>query len=65
EPDFATNQLMLLVYEAYARPNTQLPAYEWGLPEVNLPRPSAREDRVCVNRGRERGTQLPDAAGQA
>jgi hypothetical protein len=35
--DFAKNQLELMVSEAYAHPNGQLPAYEWNFSDVNPP----------------------------
>jgi hypothetical protein len=35
--DFAKNQLELMVSEAYAHPNGQLPAYEWNFGDVNPP----------------------------
>jgi hypothetical protein len=37
DPDFAKNQLLLLVDEAYAHPNAALPAYEWGFGDANPP----------------------------
>ena len=35
--DFAKSQLELMVSEAYAHPNGQLPAYEWNFSDVNPP----------------------------
>jgi hypothetical protein len=35
--DFAKNQLELMVSEAYAHPNGQIPAYEWNFGDVNPP----------------------------
>ena len=37
DPDFAKDQLVLLVREWYMHPNGQLPAYEWALGDVNPP----------------------------
>jgi hypothetical protein len=37
DPDFAKEQLMLMVREWYMHPNGQLPAYEWALGDVNPP----------------------------
>jgi hypothetical protein len=37
DPDFAKDQLILLLREWYMHPNGQLPAYEWSLDDVNPP----------------------------
>ncbi len=37
DPDFAKEQLVLLVREWYMHPNGQLPAYEWAFGDVNPP----------------------------
>jgi hypothetical protein len=37
DPEFAKQQLMLLVREWYMHPNGQIPAYEWQLGDVNPP----------------------------
>ena len=37
DPDFAKDQLTLLLREWYMHPNGQLPAYEWALGDVNPP----------------------------
>ena len=37
DPDFAKNQLSLLLREWYQSPNGQLPAYEWEFGDVNPP----------------------------
>jgi glycogen debranching enzyme len=37
DPDFAKDQLVLLLREWYMNPNGQLPAYEWALGDVNPP----------------------------
>jgi len=37
DPDFAKQQLILLLREWYMHPNGQLPAYEWAFGDVNPP----------------------------
>jgi hypothetical protein len=37
DPDFAKEQLVLLLREWYMHPNGQLPAYEWAFDDVNPP----------------------------
>ena len=37
DPDFAKDQLILLLREWYMNPNGQLPAYEWSFGDVNPP----------------------------
>jgi hypothetical protein len=37
DPEFAKNQLVLLMREHYMHPNGQLPAYEWNFGDVNPP----------------------------
>ena len=37
DPEFAKNQLLLLLKERYMHPNGQLPAYEWNFSDVNPP----------------------------
>lgn len=37
DPDFAKNQILLLVGDAYSHPNAALPAYEWGFEDANPP----------------------------
>ena len=37
DPDFAKEQLLLLLREWYMHPNGQLPAYEWAFADVNPP----------------------------
>jgi Mannosylglycerate hydrolase MGH1-like glycoside hydrolase domain/Glycosyl hydrolase family 63 C-terminal domain len=37
DPDFAKEQLILLLREWYMHPNGELPAYEWALGDVNPP----------------------------
>ncbi len=37
DPDFAKEQLMLMLKEFYMNPNGQIPAYEWNFSDVNPP----------------------------
>lgn len=37
DPDFAKNQLILIMREWYMAPNGQIPAYEWNFGDVNPP----------------------------
>ena len=37
DPDFAKEQLILMMREWYMRPNGQIPAYEWNFSDVNPP----------------------------
>jgi hypothetical protein len=37
DPDFAKQQLLLLLKETYMHPNGELPAYEWDFSDVNPP----------------------------
>src|SRR5437763_16470281 len=37
DPQFAKDQLILLLREWYMHPNGQLPAYEWAFSDVNPP----------------------------
>jgi hypothetical protein len=37
DPDFAKDQLLLLLSERYMHPNGQIPAYEWNFSDVNPP----------------------------
>ena len=37
DPEFAKDQLILMLREWYMHPNGQLPAYEWALSDVNPP----------------------------
>ena len=37
DPEFAKQQLLLLLKERYMHPNGQLPAYEWNFSDVNPP----------------------------
>jgi len=37
DPEFAKNQLLILLNEWYMHPNGQIPAYEWNFSDVNPP----------------------------
>ncbi|MEO9475209.1 MAG: glucosidase [Cyclobacteriaceae bacterium] len=37
DPDFAKDQLLLLLKDRYLHPNGQMPAYEWNFSDVNPP----------------------------
>ena len=37
DPDFAREQLELMLRDRYQHPNGQLPAYEWNFGDVNPP----------------------------
>jgi hypothetical protein len=64
DPDFAKDQLVLMLREWYMHPNGQLPAYEWAFGDVNPPvhawaawrvykidkKRSGRGDRVFLER---------------
>ncbi len=47
DPEFAKQQLLLLMREWYMHPNGQLPAYEWALGDVNPPVHAWAAWRVC------------------
>ncbi len=72
DPDFAKEQLILLLREWYMHPNGQLPAYEWAFGDVNPPvhawaawrvykieEAPARQGRPRISR-----TRLPQAAAE-
>jgi hypothetical protein len=59
DPEFAKEQLLLLLRERYMHPNGQLPAYEWAFSDVNPPvhawsawRVYRIEERLCGRRDR-------------
>jgi hypothetical protein len=56
DPDFAKDQLVLLLREWYMHPNGQLPAYEWALGDVNPPVHAWAAWRVYKIERRIRGT---------
>jgi hypothetical protein len=53
---FAKDQLVLLLREWYMHPNGQLPAYEWGLSDVNPPVHAWAAWRVYKIEHKRRGT---------
>ena len=72
DPDFAKEQLMLLLREWYMHPNGQIPAYEWAFGDVNPPvhawaaGASTRSTRNADGQGRPGipAARLPQAAAQ-
>ncbi|MBZ5513580.1 MAG: glucosidase [Acidobacteriia bacterium] len=56
DPDFAKEQLILLLREWYMHPNGQLPAYEWAFGDVNPPVHAWAAWRVYKIEKRLRGT---------
>ena len=56
DPDFAKDQLVLLLREWYMHPNGQLPAYEWAFDDVNPPVHAWAAWRVYKIERRVRGT---------
>ena len=55
DPDYAKEQLILLLREWYQHPNGQLPAYEWGFSDVNPPVHAWAAWRVYKIEARRRG----------
>lgn len=55
DPEYAKEQLILLVREWYQHPNGQLPAYEWALSDVNPPVHAWAAWRVYKIEARRRG----------
>jgi hypothetical protein len=55
DAQFAKEQLLLMTREWYMHPNGQLPAYEWGLGEVNPPVHAWAAFRVYKIEGKRRG----------
>jgi mannosylglycerate hydrolase MGH1-like protein len=55
DPDFAKQQLVLLLREWYMHPNGQLPAYEWAFGDVNPPVHAWAAWRVYKIEARRRG----------
>ncbi len=60
DPDFAKEQLILLLREWYMHPNGQLPAYEWAFGDVNPPVHAWAAWRIYKIDRRVRG--VPDRA---
>jgi hypothetical protein len=56
DPDYAKDQLILLLREWYMHPNGQLPAYEWAFGDVNPPVHAWAAWRVYKIERRLRGT---------
>jgi hypothetical protein len=56
DPDFAKEQLVLLLREWYMHPNGQLPAYEWAFGDVNPPVHAWAAWRVYKIDKKRRGT---------
>jgi hypothetical protein len=56
DPEFAKEQLMLMVREWYMHPNGQLPAYEWAFGDVNPPVHAWAAWRVYKIEKKRRGT---------
>ncbi len=56
DPDFAKEQLVLLLREWYTHPSGQLPAYEWSLGDVNPPVHAWAAWRVYKIEKKRRGT---------
>ncbi len=56
DPDYAKEQLILLLREWYQHPNGQLPAYEWAFSDVNPPVHAWAAWRVYKIEGRRRGS---------
>ena len=65
DPDFAKQQLELMLREHYLHPNGQIPAYEWNFSDVNPPVHAwatlflYRTEQAAARRGRRR---VPQAA---
>ncbi len=55
DPDYAKEQLILLLREWYLHPNGQLPAYEWAFSDVNPPVHAWAAWRVYKMEKRRRG----------
>lgn len=55
DPDFAKEQLILLLREWYMHPNGQIPAYEWSFSNANPPVHAWAAWRVYKIEGRVRG----------
>ncbi len=51
DPDFAKDQLILLLREWYMHPNGQLPAYEWAFGDVNPPVHGGRPFEFTKSKG--------------
>ncbi len=56
DPDYAKEQLILLLREWYMHPNGQIPAYEWNFSDANPPVHAWAAWRVYKIEGRVRGS---------
>ncbi len=56
DPDFAKEQLILLLREWYMHPNGQIPAYEWAFSDVNPPVHAMAAYRVYKIEEQQTGT---------
>ena len=56
DPDFAKEQLILLLREWYMHPNGQIPAYEWAFSDVNPPVHALAAYRVYKIEEQQNGT---------
>lgn len=63
DPEFAKDQLILLMREWYMHPNGQLPAYEWAFSDVNPPVHAWSTFRVFQIDRRQRQEVNPDDPG--
>ena len=63
DPDFAKEQLMLMLREWYMHPNGQLPAYEWNFGDVNPPVHAWAAWRVYKIEQKRRGSGRPGVPG--
>ena len=65
DPDFAKEQLILLLREWYMHPNGQLPAYEWAFGDVNPPVHAWAAWRVYKIERRVRGSGGSRISGES
>ena len=68
DPDFAKQQLDLMLRELYLHPNGQIPAYEWNFGDVNPPvhawadaLPLPTRSRRCAARGTSTSSSAPSS----
>ena len=50
DPDFAKEQMELMLRALYLHPNGQMPAYEWNFSDVNPPSPRFRDSLFAQDR---------------
>ena len=65
DPEFAKEQLVLLLREWYMHPNGQLPAYEWAFGDVNPPVHAWAAWRVYKIEKKRRGTRRSRCSSSA